>query len=55
MITAQEIIDLIKRGWKTRKELEELHDYIEKAEMTKDELEILRDSGYLDLVYEAYD
>ena len=52
--TANEIIERIKKGWKTRKELEALHDFIEKAEMSEEELKKLQYSGYLELVYEYY-
>lgn len=53
--TANEVIERIKEGWKTEEELKELYDFIESIEMKNDkELRKLCDSGYTNIVYDAY-
>lgn len=52
---ANEVIERIKNGWKTEAELKELYDFIESIEMEDEkELKKLCDSGYTNIVYDAY-
>lgn len=56
LYTAQELIDLIEEGWDTEQELRNLFDLVDNAKMkNEEELNILRDSGYADMLYFAYD
>lgn len=54
--TAQEIIDIIDEGWETEEELKQLYDFFESAQLKNDEeLAKLCDSGYGNIVYDAYE
>ena len=56
LYTAQELIDLILSGWSTEKELKDLYELVDRAKMKNDEeLKKLLDSGYVGLLYAAYE
>lgn len=52
---ANEQFNRIKNGWRSAEELRELYEFLERVEMASDaELEKLCDSGYTNLIYDAY-
>ena len=51
LYTAEEVIDIIKKGWGSEKELIELQEFIDDIEMESDELRELQYSGYLEIVF----
>ena len=53
LVSADEIINMIKHGWKTKKEWEAVNQFIENAEMEEKELDKLRESGWLDAFVHA--
>ena len=52
--TANEVISLIRNGWKTKEELEELVEFVSGVDMSDSEREKLRVSNMEELVFRSY-
>ena len=52
--TANEVISLIRNGWKTKEELEELFEFVSGVDLSDSEREKLRVSNMEELVFRAY-
>lgn len=52
--TANEVISLIRNGWKTKEELEELFEFVSGVDMSDSEREKLRVSNMEELVFRSY-
>lgn len=52
--TAEEVIEKIVKGWETYEELQEIYEFVDGCNMTKEEQEKLEESGWADVVYHEY-
>ncbi|MCR4903930.1 MAG: hypothetical protein K6A23_13810 [Butyrivibrio sp.] len=52
--TANEVISLIRNGWKTQEELKELFEFVSGVDMSDSEREKLRVSNMDEIVFRSY-